>query len=214
MGTWPVPLDTSVAKSSRLFPFQATASGGGLYGLGAAAAAAAGAAAGAAGAGASPRLAGGVHVRGCLFSSQPVYVRQLLAVARLLKACSVPVTTMLIVMAAGAVAAAAAAGDGGSGGGGSGSGRQRGRQGRRRRRRRRRRRGGTNAKGSFESGKFTLKITCESGKLFTTGCRLPPKSTNFGTLWFSYLAGPSATTMQCHRRPSGYQCCVSLLCFA
>ena len=40
----------------------------------------------------------------------------------------------------------------------------------------------TNAKGSFESGKFTLKITCESGKLFTTGCRLPSKSTNFGTL--------------------------------
>ena len=40
----------------------------------------------------------------------------------------------------------------------------------------------TNAKGSFESGKFTLKITCESEKLFTTGCRLPPKSTNFGTL--------------------------------
>ena len=40
----------------------------------------------------------------------------------------------------------------------------------------------TNAKGSFESGKFALKITCESGKLFTTGCCLPPKSTNFGTL--------------------------------
>ena len=40
----------------------------------------------------------------------------------------------------------------------------------------------TNAKGSFESGKFTLNITCEGGKLFTTGCRLPPKSTNFGTL--------------------------------
>ena len=43
----------------------------------------------------------------------------------------------------------------------------------------------TNAKGSFESGKFTLKITCESGKLFTTECRLPPKSTNFGTLLLS-----------------------------
>ena len=40
----------------------------------------------------------------------------------------------------------------------------------------------TNAKGSFESGKFTLNITCESGKLFTTGCRPPPKSTNFGAL--------------------------------
>ena len=40
----------------------------------------------------------------------------------------------------------------------------------------------TNAKGLFESGKFTLKITCESEILFTTGCRLPPKSTNFGTL--------------------------------
>ena len=40
----------------------------------------------------------------------------------------------------------------------------------------------TTAKGSFESGKLILKITCESGKLFTTGCRLPPKSTNFGTL--------------------------------
>ena len=38
----------------------------------------------------------------------------------------------------------------------------------------------TNAKGSFERGKFTLKITCESRKLFTTGCRLPHKSTNFG----------------------------------
>ena len=33
----------------------------------------------------------------------------------------------------------------------------------------------TSAKGLFESGKFTLKITCEGGKLFTTGCRLPPK---------------------------------------
>ena len=40
----------------------------------------------------------------------------------------------------------------------------------------------TNAKGSFESGKFSVKITCESGKSFTTGCRLPPKSRNSGTL--------------------------------
>ena len=37
-------------------------------------------------------------------------------------------------------------------------------------------------KGSFESGKFTLKIACDSGQLFTIGCRLPPKSANFGTL--------------------------------
>ena len=41
----------------------------------------------------------------------------------------------------------------------------------------------TNAKGSFESGKFSLKITCESVKLFNTGCRVPPKSSNFGTLY-------------------------------
>ena len=45
----------------------------------------------------------------------------------------------------------------------------------------------TNAKGSFESGKFTLKITCESGKLFTTECRLPHKSTNFETLLVAWL---------------------------
>ena len=40
----------------------------------------------------------------------------------------------------------------------------------------------TNVKGLFESGKFTLKMTCESGKLVTTGCHLPPKSTKFGIL--------------------------------
>ena len=34
----------------------------------------------------------------------------------------------------------------------------------------------------LESGKFTLKITSESGKLFTIGCHLPPKSAHFGTL--------------------------------
>ena len=33
-----------------------------------------------------------------------------------------------------------------------------------------------------ESGKFTLKMRSESGKLPTTGCHLPPKSANFGTL--------------------------------
>ena len=42
----------------------------------------------------------------------------------------------------------------------------------------------TNAKSSAESEKFTLKIRSESGKLFTNGCHLPPKSTNFGTLHY------------------------------
>ena len=50
-------------------------------------------------------------------------------------------------------------------------------------------------KGSFESGKFTLKITCESGKLFTTGCCLPPKSRNSGTLGARPLG--SAVTSAC-----------------
>ena len=40
----------------------------------------------------------------------------------------------------------------------------------------------TNVKASVESGKFILKIRSESGKLFTIGCHLPPKSTNFVTL--------------------------------
>ena len=40
----------------------------------------------------------------------------------------------------------------------------------------------TNAKGSFESGKFTLKAVSESGKVLIIGCRLPPKSTHFGML--------------------------------
>ena len=53
----------------------------------------------------------------------------------------------------------------------------------------------TYAKGSFESGKFTLKITCESGKLFTTGCRLPPKSTNFGTLVWCSMCGLETRTV-------------------
>ena len=68
----------------------------------------------------------------------------------------------------------------------------------------------TNAKGSFESGKFTLKITCESGKLFTTGCRLPPKSTNFGTLdpvsqsepGISPSIGPSRVASEHQSEPS------------
>ena len=38
------------------------------------------------------------------------------------------------------------------------------------------------AKSSAESGKFTLKIRSESGKLLTNGRPLPPKLTNFGTL--------------------------------
>ena len=33
----------------------------------------------------------------------------------------------------------------------------------------------TYVKASFESGKFTLKILSESGKLFNIGCHLPPK---------------------------------------
>ena len=41
----------------------------------------------------------------------------------------------------------------------------------------------TNAKSSAESEKLTLKISSESGKLFTIGCHFPLKSTNFGTLW-------------------------------
>ena len=40
----------------------------------------------------------------------------------------------------------------------------------------------TNVKSSVESGKSTLKIRSESGKLLTIGCRFPAKLTNFGTL--------------------------------
>ena len=41
-------------------------------------------------------------------------------------------------------------------------------------------------KTSVESMKFTFKVRSESGKLFTIGCHLPPKSTNFETLGVDY----------------------------
>ena len=42
-------------------------------------------------------------------------------------------------------------------------------------------------KASAESGILILKITSESGKLFTIGCHFPSKSTNFGTLECKHL---------------------------